>query len=99
MAWLLVLLALALMPLSVRAEQPLAIVAQEYRVPSASAKDGSPLMLAVSEKYQQGRDPNLQAASGRIVLLTHGSSFSGQVGVDVQLPGVSPNRASRSWTS
>jgi pimeloyl-ACP methyl ester carboxylesterase len=50
-------------------------------------------MLAVSEKYQEGRDPNVQAASGRIVLLTHGSSFSGQVGVDVQVPGVPPEQS------
>jgi pimeloyl-ACP methyl ester carboxylesterase len=93
MRWMLVLLVLALMPLSVRAQQRTAITAQEYQVPSASAKDGSPLMLAVSEKYQEGRDPNVQAASGRIVLLTHGSSFSGQVGVDVQVPGVPPEQS------
>src|SRR5919199_1788144 len=93
MRWMLVLLVLALMPLSVRAQPRAAIAAQEYRVPSASAKDGSPLLLAVSEKYQEGRDPNLQAASGRIVLLTHGSSFSGQVGVDVQVPGVPPEQS------
>jgi pimeloyl-ACP methyl ester carboxylesterase len=93
MRWTLVLLVLALMPLSVRAQQRTPIVAQEYQVPSASAKDGSPVMLAVSEKYQGGRDPNVQAASGRIVLLTHGSSFSGQVGVDVQVPGVPPEES------
>ncbi len=93
MRWMLVLLVLALMPLSVRAQQRTAITVQEYQVPSASAKDGSPLMLAVSEKYQEGRDPNVQAASGRIVLLTHGSSFSGQVGVDVQVPGVPPEQS------
>jgi pimeloyl-ACP methyl ester carboxylesterase len=93
MQWPLVLLVLLLMPLSVRAQQQTAIAAQEYRVPSTSAKDGSPLTLAVSEKYHEGRDPNIQAAGGRIVLLTHGSSFSGQVGVDVQVPGVPPEHS------
>jgi pimeloyl-ACP methyl ester carboxylesterase len=93
MRWTLVLLVLALLPLSVRAQQRTPIVAQEHQVPSASAEDSSPLMLAVSEKYQGGRDPNVQAASGRIVLLTHGSSFSGQVGVDVQVPGVPPDQS------
>ena len=80
------LLPVVLVAVAADAQQPAGLVAQEYRVPSVSAKDGSPLMLAVSEKYQAGIDPNVQAASGRIVLLTHGSSFSGQVGVDVQVP-------------
>jgi pimeloyl-ACP methyl ester carboxylesterase len=42
----------------------------------------------MTEKHRADRDPSALAASGRIVLVTHGSSYSGQVGSDVQVPGV-----------
>jgi pimeloyl-ACP methyl ester carboxylesterase len=81
-------LALVLVPAPVGAQQPPAVVAREYRAPSVSAKDGSPLTIALAEKYRADLDPNRQAASGRIALLTHGSNFSGLAGFDVQVPGV-----------
>ena len=65
-----------------------ALTTRDYRAPSVSAKDGSPLALALTEKHRADRDPNALAASGRVVLVTHGSSYSGQAGVDVQVPGV-----------
>jgi pimeloyl-ACP methyl ester carboxylesterase len=87
LAWLL-LVALALLPTSVIAQEPPKVTAREHRAPSNSAKDGSAVALALTEKHRVDRDPNALAASGRILLVTHGSSYSGPVGLDVQVPGV-----------
>jgi pimeloyl-ACP methyl ester carboxylesterase len=64
------------------------ITTREHRVPSVSAKDGSQLTLTVTEKHLAETDPSAMAAQGRVVLLTHGSSYSGQTGLDVQVPGL-----------
>jgi pimeloyl-ACP methyl ester carboxylesterase len=82
------LVALVLLSTPVAAQQPPVITAREHRAVSNSAKDGSPLTLALTEKHRADRDPNALAANGRIVLVTHGSSYSGPVGLDVQVPGV-----------
>ena len=71
------------------------ITTREHRVPSVSAMDGSPLTLAVTEKHLADADPSAMAAPGRVVLLTHGSSYSGQTGLDVQVPGLPP---AESWS-
>jgi pimeloyl-ACP methyl ester carboxylesterase len=86
----LLLLASALLPAPVGAQRAPAVVAREYRAPSVSAKDGSPLTIALTEKYRADLDPTAQAASGRIVLLAHGLSVSGLATFDVQVPGVPP---------
>jgi pimeloyl-ACP methyl ester carboxylesterase len=84
----LLLLGPLLVPASVGAQPPPAVAARDYRAPSVSAKDGGPLTLALTEKHRADRDPNALAASGRVVLVTHGSSYSGQVGSDLQVAGV-----------
>jgi pimeloyl-ACP methyl ester carboxylesterase len=81
------LLGPVVLPASAGAQQP-SVTARDYRAPSVSAKDGSPLTLALTEKHRADRDPDALAAGGRLVLVTHGSSYSGQAGVDVQVPGV-----------
>jgi pimeloyl-ACP methyl ester carboxylesterase len=64
------------------------IVAREHSVPAPSAKDGSPLRLALFEKFDREREPDRQAMTGRIVLVLHGATTSGRVNNDVQVPGV-----------
>ena len=81
------LLGPVLLPAAAGAQQP-PLTVRDYRAPSVSAKDGGPLTLALTEKHRADQDPNALAASGRIVLVTHGSSYSGQVGSDLQVPGV-----------
>jgi pimeloyl-ACP methyl ester carboxylesterase len=87
LALVFLLLGPLLLPAPAGAQQP-PVTARDYRAPSVSAKDGSPLTLALTEKHRADRDPNALAASGRVVLVTHGSSYSGQVGSDVQVPEV-----------
>jgi pimeloyl-ACP methyl ester carboxylesterase len=50
-------------------------------------------MIALTEKYRADLDPVALAAGGRIVLLAHGSAFSGPPGFDVQVPGVPLERS------
>ncbi len=64
------------------------IVSREHFAPGRSAKDGSALKLFVFEKFDRERDPDEQAASGRIALVLHGATTSGRVNNDVQVPGV-----------
>lgn len=68
---------------------PQIIAAKEYKVPAASAKDPTAtLNLYAYEKYDRALDPSAQARNGRIVLVLHGSTVSGRVDFDVQVPGI-----------
>jgi pimeloyl-ACP methyl ester carboxylesterase len=63
------------------------ITAKDYKVQAVSAKDGTPLNLAVYEKYP-GTNPNAVAATGKIVVVLHGATTSGKVNYDVQVSGL-----------
>lgn len=62
------------------------IVGIEHWVESKSAHDGSQLRIHVWEKHRAELDPAELAASGRVVVLAHGSRRSGRVAFDLQVP-------------
>ncbi len=70
--------------------QPIAaresFVGAEYRVPSVSAYDGSPVELSVWEKRAGRIAPAEFARTGRVVLLAHGATISSRPDFDLDFP-------------